>query len=281
MHSLLQVAALTFLLLLASCSGEPQEVPTPVIGSIVPRPQAASGSPLEGLWTGSWGGGEQADGIVMQPVIAELLIVGHRIELKGFPKVSDVRGTIAEDSSNGRLTVTTATGNESHSFSYKLAGNTLTLSEDNGIAVSLERYGVPHTAPVNLKADLVPATIDDAGNLVVTEFTELHARSSEARLFRPHSRTIKTADATVMRVDQDRLSTITVNEARQAIPEGAPVVVIFRPVANVSTPYDPSLLESSGLPAPTGASAMQTLARILRPGTLVFVVPNEEQLIPP
>jgi hypothetical protein len=281
MPSVRHFVVLTILVLLQSCSGEPQKASSPVTRSILPQPQVAAASPLEGLWTGSWGGGDRPDGIVMQPVIAELLVVGDRIKFKGFPKVSEIEGTLSIDPSIARLTVTPATTDEPHSFSCKLAGNTLTLSDDKGPAVSLEHYGVLHTAPVNLKADLVPATIDDAGNLVITEFVELCARTSTVPLSKSYSRTIKTDDATVMRVDQDGLSTITVNEARQAIPESAPVVVIFRPMANVSTPYDPSLLETSGMPSPTGAPAMQTLARTLRPGTLVFVVPNEERLVPP
>jgi hypothetical protein len=49
-------------------------------------------SPLDGLWSGSWGGGER-DGVVMQPVLAELLIDGDHVELAGFPAVGGLRGT--------------------------------------------------------------------------------------------------------------------------------------------------------------------------------------------
>src|SRR5687768_4020615 len=46
---------------------------------------------LDGLWSGSWGGGER-NGVVFQPVIAEMLILGDHVEIRGFPGVAKLAG---------------------------------------------------------------------------------------------------------------------------------------------------------------------------------------------
>jgi hypothetical protein len=38
---------------------------------------------LQGLWAGSWGGG-QRDGVVFQPVLAEMVVHEGKIEISGF-----------------------------------------------------------------------------------------------------------------------------------------------------------------------------------------------------
>jgi hypothetical protein len=50
--------------------------------------------PLQGLWKGSWGGG-QRDGVIFQPVLSRIGINGDRVEWRGLPFESDGSGTIS------------------------------------------------------------------------------------------------------------------------------------------------------------------------------------------
>lgn len=45
---------------------------------------------IEGSWSGTWGGGSGADGVVYQPVIAEMSVYGDQVTLTGFPKLDDL-----------------------------------------------------------------------------------------------------------------------------------------------------------------------------------------------
>ena len=80
LHQSSRVFTTAVCLLAVSCSNDPVS-PDPVVDSS----PAIETEVLDGDWYGSWGGGEQ-DGVVFQPVVAELLIEGDHVELSGFPR---------------------------------------------------------------------------------------------------------------------------------------------------------------------------------------------------
>jgi hypothetical protein len=98
---------------------------------------------IEGRWSGSWGGRE-SDGVVFQPVIAELLIEGDRVELHGFPNVGRLTGRVRlEFARQMHITPTAETGGQctrkAIHYKYEINGNALTLIDRHRISITLER----------------------------------------------------------------------------------------------------------------------------------------------
>jgi hypothetical protein len=71
-------------------------------GDVAAQDPTGGAKALEGLWSGSWGGGER-DGVVFQPVNAELVIQGDHVELYGFHNVSRLSGTVRFDAAAKKL----------------------------------------------------------------------------------------------------------------------------------------------------------------------------------
>src|SRR5262245_47560792 len=101
---------------------------------------ASDAKALEGIWTGAWGRGRR-DGVVFQPVVAELFIKGDQIELAGFRETLKLVGTLRVDTAARRLHVTPIIepgqpAPKALSYSYELKDDVLTLtgSEKTSIA---------------------------------------------------------------------------------------------------------------------------------------------------
>src|SRR5437773_1010157 len=97
------------------------------------QPPAADAAALDGLWNGAWGGGMR-DGVVFQPVIAELVVKGDRVELAGFRTVGRLSGTVRVDAAAKRLRITPAAAAGQPAppaveFAYELKGDNLTLTD--------------------------------------------------------------------------------------------------------------------------------------------------------
>ena len=246
--------------------------------------QAASQAPagdakaIEGLWSGSWGGG-QRDGVVFQPVIAELVITGDQVDLAGFRNVGRLTGTVRLDGDAKRMRLTPAApaGGQAAprviEFVYALKDDMLTLTDSDKVSISLQKQRTAQNPLANARVELVTATgINAGGDLLVSEFTVLQAGRAGATYFRPENRSLSTRQATVLLVQETGLKKVTVNEARRLIREATPVVVTYRTDDRAAPQQVHELWKDVGSPLPDSEAVGQTFARLLRPGTLVFVL---------
>ena len=98
---------------------------------------------IEGLWVGSWGGGQRGE-VVFQPVIAELFVEGDHIEMSGFRGVSRLTGTVRLDTKARRMHIahTAAPGDQSASkttdYGYEIRADKLTLNGSDQTPIAVE-----------------------------------------------------------------------------------------------------------------------------------------------
>jgi hypothetical protein len=237
---------------------------------------------IQGLWSGSWGGG--GDGrVVMQPVIAELLIDGEQVEVNGFPDVNSLAGKVSLRTDTKRIQITPATKAEGEptpktvQYAYQLDGNRLILTDSRGVSIALERVLTVQDPVGNAQVEVVAAKgIDEAGNLLVTEFTVLRGRRADATYYRPEARVLKTKQSTILLIQEADWKEITIAEARARIREATPVAVIYRDQDQPSLRQTHALWQEAGPPVPDSIAVGRTLSKILRPGTLVFVLSARE-----
>lgn len=282
----LLLAAITWLYA-ASCSTDPGP-PEPVSDlnasardapSIIP-----SSSRLEGFWFGSWGGGA-GDAIVMQPVVAELLIDGDHVEMAGFPGVSRLRGTLRNDADARRISILPAVeaGGPSQpravEFVYQLQADSLTLTGSDGNSIALQRRRTARHALANIQLEFVAASgINRAGDLLVTEFSVLQAGQGGAPWYEPRERTLNAQRATILLVQDSALKEISIDEARDLLPDLQPVVIAFRKGDSPPVERQFQLLSSAGPVEPDDHAARQVLSHVLRPGTLVFILSPDDNV---
>jgi hypothetical protein len=232
---------------------------------------------IDGLWSGAWGGGDR-NGVVFQPVMAELFIKGDHVELVDFPGLSRLTGTVRFDASarQMRITPTGEAGGQPTKaivYAYQIKADELTLIGSDKLSISLRKRHAAHNPLANVGVELVAATgINDAGDLLVTEFSVLRAGQAGAVYFEPHNRALNTKQATVLLVQETGLKKLTVDEARGLIRESTVVVVAYRQDDRPSPHQFYRLWKEMGSPRPDSEAVWQTFSRILRPGTLVFAL---------
>jgi hypothetical protein len=238
-----------------------------------------SGESIDGLWHGSWGGGRGDHGVVFQPAEADLFVSGDHAELAGFPNTERLTGTISLNSGTKRMQITPApqaAGQPAPKpvlFVYELKGDTLTMTRERS-TVTLARERVAVDPLANAKVELVAATgIDDAGNLLVTQFVEVRAGRAGTEYYQPTTRALPIRQATVLLAQDAGLKKIAIDEARKQIRDPTAVVLAYRTDRGSPFPSMHQLWKYTGSPAPDGAAVARTLSRIVRPGTLVFVLP--------
>jgi hypothetical protein len=269
-----------------SCSENASRPPEVEAVAATP-PQVSSANELEGVWSGSWGGGDSGDGTVIQPVIAELLLVGDQVEMSGFRTAGIVRGTARLDAAGKKLHVTPAPDSRGGApaplmFDYERAGNSLTLTDQEGYPISVDRQDMTRTPRANQTIELVSATaINEAGELVVTEFVEHRMGSIRAAFFSPMPRNFKLDRATIFIVDDATTRRLTLDEARPILKPETMIALAFRSADRIAFDPPSSLVREIGPPPPDAEAAAQTFARTLRPGTLLFVLPAEEAVPQP
>jgi hypothetical protein len=242
---------------------------------------------IEGFWSGSWGGGD-ANGVVLQPVMAEMLIQGEHVELRGFRDVRRLAGTmrLGVTAKHMQITPTTEPGDprtpKAINYLYRISGDELTLFGSDRRAITLKKHRVTERPLANANVQLVTAAgINPAGDLLVIEFTELKAGDAATTYFQFENRTLKTGDSTILLAGEKALKRITVDEARGLIREPTPVVVTYRR-DNIPLLHQPhELWTEMGSPQPDGPAVCQTFARILRPGTLIFILSSHEKFPEP
>ena len=243
------------------------------------RPKA-----IEGLWDGAWGLTVDADGAVHTPVMAELFIRGSHVELYGFPKLNRNRltGTVRFDESAKQMQITPAaeaSGQPENKivYTYEIKRDKLTLIDGDKFSISLHRQHIAQKPLANVQAELVAAAgINDAGDLLVTEFTVLRADRVKETYLQPVNRSLKTKQAIVLAVQETGWKRTTIDEARRLIHEQTPVVVAYRDDDRPSLYQSHRLWKEIGSPTPDSEAVWRTFSRILRPGTLVFILSARE-----
>jgi hypothetical protein len=242
------------------------------------KPEAGKES-LEGFWSGSWGGG-QRDDVVFQPVLAEIVIRGDRIETAGVRNAGRLSGTVTIDAPQRRLRMTAKEREDAPEpkpleFGYELEKDTLTLTDIDKVSMVFKRVRVESNPLANVQIELVTAEgINDSGALLLVEYSELHVKDSVSYL--PVRRVLRTTQAAVFVVEVADVKRITVNEARTYIRDPVPAAVLYRP-ENREPGFRSGQLWKELLPAmPESEAVRRTLGRALRPGTLVFVLSASE-----
>jgi hypothetical protein len=256
-------------------------------GDVAAQDVAGAARAIEGLWSGSWGGGKR-DGAVFQPVIAELLVKGDYVEMRGFRGLGRLTGTVRFDTRARRMYITPAAGSRGQpkpkaiEFTYAISADELTLTDTDKVPVSLRRRRVAPNPMANVQVEFLTATrINDAGDILVTEYRVLRAGNAGGTYYQPQDRTLKTRHATVLLAQEAGLKKVTVTEARRLIGSDTPVVVAYRRDQGPSPHRFSELLQDVGSPMPDSEAVQRTLARLLRPGTLVFVLPTSESIPQP
>ena len=238
---------------------------------------------VEGIWSGAWGGGDR-DGVVFQPVLAEMVIQGDKVELSGFRNADRFSGTIRVVGATRQLRMTSKNGDPPITkvldYTYEIKGDTLTLIDSDKIPVQLHKQRVESNPLANARVELVAATrINEAGDLLVTEFTVLQAGSGPIH-YQPENRSLKTAQATVLVLQEAGLKKVTVDEARGLIRKSTPVVVAYRNDDQLPL-QNHGLWKNLGSPQPDSEAVWQTYSRILRPGTVIFILSSRENIPQP
>jgi hypothetical protein len=237
---------------------------------------------VQGFWLGSYGGGHR-DGVRSLPGIAELFIQGDHIEMCGYPDT--VTGTFRldlkakrmqitrSDESGGKITAKTL------DYGYEVKGDKLTVTDGGKRSIMFLKRDVVRDPLANASIDLVTAEgINKAGDLLVTEFTELQVGQVRAPYFEPRKRSLKTKQATVLVVQKTGCKKISLNEARGLIRASMPVVITYRQDDRRPPDQWLQLAKEIGPPAPDGEAVGRMFSRMLQPGTLVFVLSAKENV---
>ncbi len=259
---------------------------TLAVALAIPDAHGQDAKLIEGLWSGSWGGGD-IDGVVYQPVMAELFVTGDHVELCGFPNVDRLAGTVRFDESAKRIQIapTVDAGGQpakAIDYAYQIKADELTLTDSDKSPITLDRQPTVQDPLANVRVDFVAATgINAAGDLIVTEFSMLRAGRDEVTYFKPLNWPLKTQQATVLLVQEAGCKQVTLAEARRRIREPTLVVVAYRHDDRPKRHRLHELWKDIGPPAPDSEAVSRTFSRILRPGTLVFVLSARENVVEP
>jgi hypothetical protein len=267
-HSNLRMMAVAVCLAGVSC------FKSPAAGAEANGPGA-----LDGLWSGSWGLQIDPDGVVHQPVKAELFIQGDHVECGGFPEPSEFTGTARIDAGAKQIRIAPAAkagGRPADAivFAYEVNGDKLTLTDRNKRSIYFSKVLVNPLSEVKVEF-LAAIGMNSAGDLLVTDFSVHRAGRSAEIAPALARRRLRTKQADVFLVQESGLKKVKVDESRQLLHDPTTVLVAYRPDDR------PSPLFSSRLWQERDSEAVgRTVYRVLRPGTLVFVVPESARVAP-
>jgi hypothetical protein len=247
---------------------------------------------IEGLWAGPWGHCVSPEGVVHQPVMAELLIKGSRVEMDSFPDFGQLWGTIRIDTAKKLVRVSPKVEPGSPpakeiQFSYEIKKDKLTLTDSNKRSIDFSRHGAARVPMAGTAVQIVVATgINNAGDLLVSEVSVLRAGRAGETFFDTAERKLKTRLATIFLEKETGLSKITVDEARRLIRQATPVVIAYRQDERTGEGSAPGndlyrLWTGIGPVAADSEAAVTTFSRTLRPGTLFFVLSSRANVPEP
>lgn len=240
---------------------------------------------FEGIWSGSWGGGQQGD-VVFQPVLAELIIVRDHAEFHGFPNLNNPSGKVRFDAQNQRMHFIPMPragqpAAEEIQFTYKFKDDQLTLVTKKKASVTLRRESAVGRPAINTRLEIFPtAKIDDSGKLNLDRFAVLQVADSPASFLGPVRRTLKIDESTIGVIEESGWRKITLEQARAMIRAAPPVAVLHKTLNSPPIRQVHKLWKMKG-PPPTDSDAVwTTLSRSLRPGTIVFIMQPEQVPLP-
>ncbi|HEV3344502.1 MAG TPA: hypothetical protein VG125_29265 [Pirellulales bacterium] len=248
-------------------------------------PEQPSGAPnaIDGLWQAWWGGGIGADGVGRQPVLGEFFVRGDRLEVRHLPNLGSLSGSIRADAREKRIRITRKAAvadqpPEVLNFAYEIKDDKLTLIDNGKILIALVRCRMEQDPLAHTQVEIVAATgIDEAGELLVTEFTALKGEAADVPYFRPHEGRRELKEATVLLVQKAGLKSISAGEARALIDGPTPVVIAHR-YDDRPLPAASEIFSEVGPAQPDSDAVLKTLSRVLRPGTLIFILPKQVTL---
>ncbi len=239
---------------------------------------------LEGLWAGSWGLTIDADGTVHQPVIAELMIKGNRVEMLSMPGLARLGGNFTIDPVAKTISISRATEKETPPaeatiYRYRVKGDKLTLTDSSKQSVEFSRHGAADVPLSDAAVEFAVATgINDSGDVLVTKVSALRANRDRETFFESSEQKLKTQQAAVFLADGSGLKKTTIDDARRLIHEPTPVVMAYRNEKHGETQGDGlyRLWKDDGSADAASDAVLRTMSRVLRPGTLVFVLSAQE-----
>jgi hypothetical protein len=202
--------------------------------SLAVEDAASEARAMEGLWSGAWGHRIDPDGVVHQPVLAQVLIKGDRIESHSFPDAPDLIGTIRVDSQAGQILITPTVEPsrppaEAIVYGYEIKDDRLRLSDKGKRSIDLHRYALVHVPLANVAVEFVVATgINDAGDLLVTKFNRLRFGQAGGTFLEPQEEKLKTRQAKILLVEDAGVKAITVDDARRLIRGSTPVLITYQ-----------------------------------------------------
>ncbi len=248
--------------------------------------EAADDDPnvLEGLWAGSWGLTIDADGTVHQPVIAELMIKGNRVEMLSMPGLAQLGGTFMIDPAAHTISISPAGQKETPPaevtiYRYRIKGDKLTLTDSSKQSVEFTRRGAADVPLADAAVELAVATgINAAGDVLVMKVTALRAIRDGATFFESSEQKLKTKQASVFVTHESGLKKISTDDARRLIRGPTPIVVAYRNEQHADARGDAlyRLWTANGSADADSNSVMRSMSRVLRPGALVFVLSAKE-----
>jgi hypothetical protein len=233
---------------------------------------------LDGLWSGSWGLQIDSDGTVHQPVKAELFIQGDHVEWNGFPGMETLTGTIRIDAAAGQMRVTPtaeagAKAADIRVYAYKLNGDALELTDGSKRTIAFSQVRWNPLADVKVEF-LAALGTNDVGELLVTDYEVHRAGRSAAPGLALARRPQGLKQAAIFLVQESGLKKTGVEEVGRLIHGPTPVVLAYRADDRTSAPL-PARWQATDSEA-----VARTIAAVLRPGTLVFVVPESARPVP-
>jgi len=130
-------------------------VGVPNFHDLAAKESAIDAKAIEGLWSGSWGGGD-VNGVVFQPVMVELFLRGDYVELCSFGKSNRLTGTVRFDPTVKQMLITpTAEARGSPTkvivFTYEINDGKLTLIDSDKFPISLHRQPVTQDPLANVQ----------------------------------------------------------------------------------------------------------------------------------
>ena len=117
--------------------------------------------------------------------------------------------------------------------------------------------------------------MNDAGDVLVTDF-EAHRSGRTGKIgFALARRPLAIKSAAIFLTQEDGLKKAGIDEVRRLIHGPTSVVVAYRPDDRSSLPTRERWQETDS------ETVGRTISRVIRPGTLVFVVPESARVAPP